>query len=1146
MDEQQYYTIIIRHSDSTKWMISDPILTFGEYGVEDDTHRVKRGDGEKTWSELPYESFGLEYLITYSNLSGEVEDNEALVAALNKKISKDIFNDSQNGVITEISVSHTDGRIATFNKITKNISEGTNIPGVLHIKSADNSLEGYWTIDEQGAQILDLRARCAIDDYTPGLRYSEDQLCYYNNSLYRAKSNFTAEETFNESLWTLLCTLQSSGIKYDNRTSGLYANNVKDAIDELVVLDGTRVTKTRSSNKVYGTNDLGEQYLYDKDDLRTVDSVNGIRADVNKNIHLDAGQINYNDARPELGTVRNILDSKVDKTVAGEGAKILRGARLNYTEATGQLQLIKDKLSLEDGTSAEEIDTINVVSETELQNAETEINDTINAEVTTLNNRIDNEVNTLNNTINTKEQGLQSQIDDTNTELERVESESKERDTNLNTQINNAVNTLNNNILHQVDIINDRIDTEVETLNSTIDDEVADLNDTINAKETTLNNRITTEVGTLNNRITTEVNTLNESINTKIDKDIADNIVTGIEVATHDRQPTIKVTSNNTSSKRAVYDYIHFGTDGDIKTRMEDEDHLIIDSTDIDARIDANVTHLNLVDGRLNSHDTDIASLKEHDVNHDRAIAANSAQIAEHETRLDNLETDVDNLETDLTAEVTNRQTADANLSTRIADNAVRIANNTQAIRDNADSIDQLAQTVEENIEALTNSKADKTFANTTDNKVVGKLESDNLTGSELLNLKQTLVSPVNGASSVERIRIISSDNTVIATRNNDGTIDLKTNLDTDVNYFVTTEILNTTIASVNTIQLNSLTPTDKQNVEVQDIISDPEGTWARVSSVDTTQGICTAVTFKKHAQAVWGTIKGNIADQTDLQTQFSEINESISDEIQNREAEDIILQQNIDDVNDSLQQEISDRTDAESQIVQDLEDVKADVSDLQDGKIDKTTDINKVYGTDENGEQTTYDKNDFGKVDTVNNVQPDANKNVELTAADINHIKGNYSNNISQLLDTIIDVMFTTTVSNTQKIQLYVQDSSYTSSQDYAYIDSELNVQYTTDTERYVTYEEDDGVILMAKVMNDFTSDSTQATVLDSFMYDVEQGNLKLVGIPEQLVPSTPSEPEETFDILNKVMGTTGDTYDGLGGTEEEVEEILDEVLGN
>lgn len=69
-----FCTIIPRHDISTNWTINDPILTLGEYGVEDDTHRLKRGDGETKWSELPYETFGIESLAP-SNASDVNYDN---------------------------------------------------------------------------------------------------------------------------------------------------------------------------------------------------------------------------------------------------------------------------------------------------------------------------------------------------------------------------------------------------------------------------------------------------------------------------------------------------------------------------------------------------------------------------------------------------------------------------------------------------------------------------------------------------------------------------------------------------------------------------------------------------------------------------------------------------------------------------------------------------------------------------------------------------------------------------------------------------------------------------------------------------------------------------------------------------------------
>lgn len=56
--------LIPRHDTSSNWGINDPVLENGEYGVEDDTHRVKRGDGKTPWTELPYETFGIENMLT--------------------------------------------------------------------------------------------------------------------------------------------------------------------------------------------------------------------------------------------------------------------------------------------------------------------------------------------------------------------------------------------------------------------------------------------------------------------------------------------------------------------------------------------------------------------------------------------------------------------------------------------------------------------------------------------------------------------------------------------------------------------------------------------------------------------------------------------------------------------------------------------------------------------------------------------------------------------------------------------------------------------------------------------------------------------------------------------------------------------------
>ena len=1385
--EEQFYTIVLRHDTSTKWLVNDPILSFGEYGVEDDTHKVKRGDGESKWSELVYEDFGLKYIVTFANLHGELKDNQILTNEFEKKLSKNIFNDVNNSVVTAISITNdSEENLGRITKVVKEIELGGTTTSNLIISSSDNSIQGIWAVDELGARTLNLKAKATINDYEAGRTYHRDYICYYGNKLYRAVETFVAEETFEPRHWALLASLHSSDIKYDNLSSGLDAENVKDALDELKRRDDRKVTKSSEERVVYGTDALGQQTVIPIDDLRKVDTVNHKQADINKNVQLDANEIKYSDANPELGTIRGVLDGKVDKTFAGQGAKIVRDITTEYDAETGHIVIIEDKVSPADGTSATETREIDVVSEQELANnvetinnritqevsdlnsrvddevdtlntridgevltlnntittKETEIyaridlehneinsrvdnevntlnsritqevsdlNDRIDDEVTTLNttittketalynkiaeehdeinNRVDEEVATLNTTINTKEAALQAQIDTNASEIERVEAEriaedtrietaSQERDTRIETESQERDTTLDEKIDSEVETLNETIDTKEATLNSRITNEVNTLNATITTKETNINNRITQEVNTLNSRIADEVDgindrideevaTLNTTINTKdaamdnkkIDKAISEFLVTSIEAASDSQEPTLKVVRKNTTTHSSVVTHLHFKPAGRMITRFLDADHIQIDSSNIDAIDDEQNRRLGIAEGRLDTHDTNIASLQEHDLNHDRILATHTEQIADHETRILTLEDDVDNLENDLADEVlarteadtglsdrittnatnianhetrlttaeqnivnldakiddeiTDRTTADANLATRIADNAVRISNNTQSIRDNADSIDQLAQTVATSVAGLADSKVDKVFAEDIGDKIVGTLESDTLTGNELFNLKETMISPVDGTTTIERIKFISSDGTVVATRSNDGTIDLATNLDTDVNYFVTTDIISTTIAAETTLDTTHLTATDKQTVEVQDIISDPEGTWGRVKSVNAGNHTCVVVTFKKHAQAVWGTIKGDIADQTDLQTQLGNIQSTLQDnidaeasarstadttlqdnidaeasarssadttlqgnidtvqsnltsetsartsadttlqdnidaeatarssadttlqgnidtEVSARTSADTTLQGNIDTVQANLTAEISARTSADTTLQNNIDAEATARANADNNKVDKTSSANKVYGTDENGAQTTYDKTSFGKVDTVNNVQPDNAKNVTIGTGDIASTKLDGTSSTLATVITELQTLVTNLKADlTNQIREYIPDTSYTASGNYA-------------THNFVTFVRDDGVMLMARVLRNFTADNLQTTDYECFEYDINHGNLKLIGIPEQSSP----EAEEAYGILNDLIDD-GTEYEGLGGTKEEIEEIFDDILG-
>ena len=1038
-EEKQFYTIILRHDTSTEWMINDPILAMGEYGVEDDTHRLKRGDGDTPWSELPYEELGLSYLISYENLIGDVSDNEALKNALLTKVDKSSFEDVGNNVVAGLELVGENGTITKITKLSKNVVTNNTISNVLYIKSADNSLVGYWSIDDLGVRTLDLRAKSTIPDFETEHIYYTDQLCYYNNTLYRAVEDFVSGSEFDSTKWVVITSLNAKEIKYDNRTSRLDSVNIKDAVDELAELDRAKVKQTTRASKVYGTDENGEQILYDKDSLRTVDTVNGVIASVNKNIQLDADDINYDDDADIKKTIRDILDSKVDKAVAGRNEKIVKDLVVTYGAESGSLEFNKTSVSLEDGSIDTSKTTINVVSEQELNNLNNALNTKIDNNQTSIEQQLSDTANTLDRKIDRTKSDIEDVIEDTSNSdrayTDTAKSDLLDAIDASEARLNTTINTTKNNLQSNIDAL-------ATTAETNLANAVTGLQSTINQNYTTLDNKIDTNVTTLQGNIDTSYNTLNTKIMNykaetdgeiasglaqKIDKSIADSLLSSIEVAVDADTPTFKIISRNTNSGNATTTHLHFVSKGNIAITTVNEDHIQFDVSGIDA-VNANQeTHLNALDTsittistRLSNHDTRFASIDTQLLDIDTEVHANSNAIADlHEglqtvesdltdsinaeatarankdTELENsiatntqdiadintelstiISTDIADLNTAIQQEIEDRTSADTNLNQALTNNvntltdriiAVENVNTTQntTLSEHASSIsdlqnedillhgaiDTLTSTEVADVSALSTritnldtAKVDKSiFANTDNNSLAGTefISTNGLYG--IINTNICVNGNNYGAISQDRIDFTSSDNTIVSNIIRDENdriirIDLSTNLDVDVNYFLTSQVLESTIGTVNYVLVSSLTPTDKANVEVQDIITDSNGTWARVTAVGRTdeqdRPVVVATTFHRQASAVWGTITGNINDQADLGIKFSNVAQSITS--------------------------------------------------LTNIKVDKVSVANRIYGTDADGNQTTYERASLGNVDTVNSCLPDSNKNVLITGEDI------------------------------------------------------------------------------------------------------------------------------------------------------------------
>ena len=100
-------TLQIRHDEARDWVIRNPVLATGEFGLETDTFWIKIGDGVRDWEHLPYLNKLDESQFKIDSITGEItfsdsflNDIEALQAAAGQAI--------EHLTITDPPVNDTD------------------------------------------------------------------------------------------------------------------------------------------------------------------------------------------------------------------------------------------------------------------------------------------------------------------------------------------------------------------------------------------------------------------------------------------------------------------------------------------------------------------------------------------------------------------------------------------------------------------------------------------------------------------------------------------------------------------------------------------------------------------------------------------------------------------------------------------------------------------------------------------------------------------------------------------------------------------------------------------------------------------------------------------------------------------------------
>ena len=109
--------IKFRRDTAANWTAENPVLALGEPGFEQDTNKLKIGDGETAWTGLDYASGGSDSLTSDHNIAITVGNTEYF-AIVNRA------NNNDNGVEASAVAYDSDNNIVTLH--VSEVYDGTN------------------------------------------------------------------------------------------------------------------------------------------------------------------------------------------------------------------------------------------------------------------------------------------------------------------------------------------------------------------------------------------------------------------------------------------------------------------------------------------------------------------------------------------------------------------------------------------------------------------------------------------------------------------------------------------------------------------------------------------------------------------------------------------------------------------------------------------------------------------------------------------------------------------------------------------------------------------------------------------------------------------------------------------------------------
>lgn len=1149
MEENQVYTIILRHDTSANWMINDPVLALGEYGVEDDTHRVKRGDGQSKWSELTYDTFGLEYMLTFENIEGDVTDNKSLQDALNQKLSVDTFEDSNNSVITSITLKEETGKIGRITKVSKNVKFNNTITNYIDIISKDNSINGIWSIDNDGVNILNLQAVSSVENYAPYKEYKINQLCFYNNGLYRCIETHIATPDLDKTKWITLSSLNASDINFNPGSTSLKSKTVKNALQELSNKVDTKVEQTTQPNKIYGTNGKGEQILLSKDDLGKVDSVNNITPDENKNVTIEAKDIQYDSENSTLNVkqaidlkannvnVKEQLDTKIDKDI---GDTVVTNIELSKDTDIPAFHIVKvgtdkkDKTDLflhikpegdlqtyikNDGIIVDSTNIDNKINElqtgsSELENSIEQVNAKVDKNTTSI-NELKTTTGNLKNSIDTLEanvDNVENQVDSLNTKVTDIE----ENITNLNTETQKQIETINTEIT-SIKEVNTQQTEDIKTITQSIDE----VNTKIDTKVQELQQKDIEQDEKLNN-----INTVIETINTEItdvQKDIVqiNKDIDNVELTNSEQDEKLNILDTEITNLK--------NKDTDLQSQIDEiNDSQIVQDTDVQdikKQLESINTEIDTINEKDTEQDTNISNIQTDITEYKSQMQTTIESLQQKDNTLDSkdkeIEAEIETIKTDITnlQDYDDIQDQNINANTQsITELTEKHNTDIKALQDkdtilenknieqdqrlssvenkNTEQDNKLTQIEQTQTQLDTNIKEALQDITDLDNKVEGQLEDI----QQIADDQATMIESINNSVSI-------INNTITNIKNKDTEQDKAIdNLTTKVNS--NNQILTEEIKSINTLNQQQSQQISDINSSISDLNSSIMNINDTVADINASNAHLDQKVTSMANELTAATENNTRQDQeiTELDTKLQELQEKVSEDETITDGELQQINTKLDELDTELQQ-------TNTNVSTNTENIE-----LNTGKI---TDLESRVDTAEENITTNTQNINKNTQDITTNTQSIETLNTKIETK----LDKDFANNVNKEL-----------VSNLQISPINTQEEAVTL---FTIEQQKLNVENKTSSTSTLTFKSTDNTILATPEQDEsgnITSINLATNLNTDVNYFITSQTL------DETIGNTNTIPQNTITAITKKGVEVEDIITDSEGTWSRVQSIDDE----